>query len=109
MREDQVPSRARPPTLREIEAQLQAAILTGDEGILASLADGAHASRSTLFGVYRHAYTARLVDVLGNDYPHVKRYAGDEAFEGLARAFIAAHPSRSANVRWFGAGFPEFL
>jgi hypothetical protein len=109
MTQVQSPLLTRPPTLHEIEAQLQAAILNGDEAVLASLADGARASRVTLLGVYRHAYAARLLDVLAHDYPLLRRYIGDEAFERLARAFIAAHPSRSRNVRWFGAGFPEFL
>ncbi|MCC7253642.1 DNA-binding domain-containing protein [Hyphomicrobium sp.] len=103
------PSRTSPPTLREIEAQLQAAILTGDDTVLAALADGAHASRDTLLGVYRQAYTARLIEVLMSDYPLLRSYVGDVVFRELAHSFIAAHPSRSQNVRWFGTPFPEFL
>ena len=96
-------------TLREVQAQLQAAILGGDDAILASLVDGPHASRGILFGVYRHAYTARLIEVLMGDYPLLCTYVGDERFRHLAHSFIAAHPSRSQNVRWFGTEFPAFL
>lgn len=99
----------RTPTLREVQAQLQTAILNGDDGILAALRDGSRASRETLLGVYRHAYTARLIEVLMSDYPLLGRYVGDEFFRRLANAFIAAHPSRSQNVRWFGTAFPDFI
>lgn len=109
MKQASVLQQASTPSLSEIQAQLQAAILDGHEGILALLFDGAHASRTTLLGVYRHAYMARLTEVLMNDYPLLSSYVGDDFFRPLARSFIIAHPSRSQNVRWFGSAFPEFL
>ncbi|MFN3624290.1 MAG: putative DNA-binding domain-containing protein [Hyphomicrobium sp.] len=97
-----------PPTLRELQALMQAAILRGDDALLAQLTDGAHASRKTLLGVYRHAYMARLVEVLSNEYPVLRRYMGEEPFRALARAFLTAHPSRTQNARWVGRSLPEF-
>lgn len=97
------------PTLREIQESLQSAILCRDDAILDSLLDNSRTTRSTLFGVYRNAYTGRLVDVLRNDYPFLRKFVGDEYFSDLARAFIAAHPSRTQNARWFGREFPAFL
>jgi len=97
------------PSLHEVQALLQAAILNADDHVLAALTDGAHAPRHTLLGVYRHAYTARLIEVLTRDYPLLRGYMVDDQFDRLADAFISAHPSRSPNVRWFGAPFPEFL
>jgi hypothetical protein len=97
------------PTLREIQESLQSAILCSDDAILDSLLDNSRTTRSTLFGVYRNAYTGRLVDVLRNDYPLLRKFVGDEYFSDLARTFIAAHPSRTQNARWFGAEFPTFL
>lgn len=99
---------AAPPTLRELQALMQAAILRGDDALLAQLADGAHASRETLLGVYRHAYMARLVEVLSHEYPLMCRYMGEEPFRALARAFLTAHPSRTQNARWVGRSLPEF-
>ena len=97
------------PTLREIQESLQSAILCRDDAILDLLLDNSRTTRSTLFGVYRNAYTGRLVDVLRHDYPFLREYIGDDYFADLARAFIAAHPSRTQNARWFGGEFPEFL
>jgi hypothetical protein len=97
------------PTLREIQESLQSAILCRDDAILDLLLDNSRTTRSTLFGVYRNAYTGRLVDVLRNDYPFLRKFVGDEYFSDLARTFIAAHPSRTQNARWFGGEFPAFL
>lgn len=97
------------PTLHELQRSLQSAILNGDDAVLATLLDNSRTSRGTLFGVYRHAYEARLVEVLMNDFPFTRGYIGDDDFSALARSYISAHPSRTQNVRWFGAGFPEFL
>lgn len=102
--------RSRPsPTLRELQAQMQAAILDGDDKILSAISNGARASRETLFGVYRHGYVARLVEVIGNEFPMLRRYVGEADFQKFARTFIAACPSRSRNARWVGESFPEFL
>jgi hypothetical protein len=88
---------------------LQSAILSGDDAILATILDNSRTTRSTLFGVYRHAYAGRLVDVLRGDYPLLLAYIGDDRFDELARAYIAAHPSRTQNARWFGNQFADFL
>jgi hypothetical protein len=58
--------------------------------------------------VYRHAYFARLAECLADDYPAVARALGPTAFGGLCRAYVAAHPPRSASLNAFGAGFSEF-
>lgn len=103
-------SAAKPaPTLREIQDSLQSAILDGDDAILASLLDTSRTTRCTLLGVYRHAYTARLVEILMNEYPLLRGHVGDDRFSDLAHAYIAAHPSRTQNARWFGAALPAFL
>jgi hypothetical protein len=98
-----------PPTLSELQARMQAAILDGGNDILSDLSDGAHAPRDTLFGVYRHAYKARLVEVLANEYPLLRSWVGEDAFGKFARAFLTAHPSQTQNARWVGKSFPEFL
>ncbi len=95
--------------LAEIQTRLQAAILNNDESIIDALLDNSRTTRHTLFGVYRHAYVGRLVDILKDDYPFLSRHVGEEAFGTLARAYITAHPSRTQNARWFGAAFPAFV
>lgn len=97
------------PTLREIQDTLQSAILSGDDAILSTILDNSRTTRSTLFGVYRNAYASRLVGVLGNDYALLQAYVGLDRFDDLARAYVAAHPSRTQNARWFGNEFAHFL
>ena len=77
------------------------------------MAERAQGSRRADIGlmlnVYRHAYAARLLEVLASDYPKLKVLAGEAMFDRLGRAYIAAHPSRSFSARWFGAELPGFL
>ena len=35
--------------------------------------------------------------------------AGPADFDHMARAYIAAHPSRHPSVRWYGRGLADFL
>lgn len=98
-----------PATLAETQALFQKAVLDGDDTILAALCDNSRTTRTTLFGVYRNAYSARLAEILGNDYPYLAAYLGPDRFAELASAYIAAHPSTTPNARWFGANLPEFL
>ena len=95
-------------TLKELQDQFQAGILTGDDTVLDEVNDSAREPRRTLFGVYRHAYVARLAEILGDDYEFVHAYLGDAQFAKLVRAYIDAHPSDQRSARWFGRHFPRF-
>ena len=59
--------------------------------------------------VYVWAYRARLVEVLGNDFPGLRALATAETFDDLCRAYINAMPSAHYNVRWYGHGLADFL
>jgi hypothetical protein len=101
---------AKAPTLAALQASFQHAILTGDsEAILALIPDNSRTTRDILLNVYANAYQARLVQVVATDHPLLHAYAGDETFEAMARAYIAARPSHTPNARWFSAGFPDFV
>lgn len=58
--------------------------------------------------VYHHAYKARLVECLVDDYPALQHALGEEAFEDLARRYIVAHPSRSPNLNAYGRHMEAF-
>ena len=60
----------------------------------------------TLLDVYRDGYALRLIEVLTNDFPGVMAMCGPADFDHVARAYIAAHPSRHPSVRWFGRHSP---
>jgi Putative DNA-binding domain len=62
-----------------------------------------------LLDVYRDGYALRLIEVLTGDYPGLVAMAGPDDFDYMARAYIAAHPSRHRSVRWYGAQLADFL
>ena len=59
--------------------------------------------------VYVNAYRARLLEVLGNDFPGLRAWVGAEAFEQMGLASVEATPSSFANVRWYGSALAGFL
>lgn len=61
------------------------------------------------FEVYRQAYRARLRAALRDNYDTLPRVMGDEAFDALAHAYIAAQPSRHDSLRWFGHRLADFM
>jgi hypothetical protein len=96
-------------TLRELQDSFQRGILAGDDAILGEVNDSSKEQRKVLFGVYRHAYVARLADILYEDYEQLHAYLGDETFAKLLKAYIAAHPSDQRSARWFGRHLPAFV
>jgi hypothetical protein len=58
--------------------------------------------------IYHEAYLARLVECLADDYPLLRHTLGDDRFEALCHAYVAAHPSRSPNLIAFGRHMAEF-
>ena len=58
---------------------------------------------------YRHAYRARLVAALTDNFTVLARALGDEAFEALGLAYLAARPSQHPSIRWFGDGLAGFM
>ncbi|MDR7297155.1 hypothetical protein J2X16_002502 [Pelomonas aquatica] len=86
------------------QRRLAAAIRDGVEpdGLLAG-------DFTTGLAVYRHAYRARLAEALADNYTVLARALGDEAFDALAQAYIAARPSRHPSIRWFGGELASFM
>lgn len=58
---------------------------------------------------YRHAYRARLVAALADNFTVLARALGDEAFDALGRAYVDARPSRHPSIRWFGHELADFM
>jgi hypothetical protein len=70
---------------------------------------GPHADIDTLLGIYRSAYTIRLVKILQDDFDRLRKFAGDALFDRIAKEYLAAHPSIFFSVRWIGGGLADFL
>jgi hypothetical protein len=61
------------------------------------------------FSVYRNNIAVGLIRSLEARYPILRRIVGDDAFRGMARAFVSAHKPRSPVIIAYGRDFPEFL
>ncbi|MFG6457512.1 putative DNA-binding domain-containing protein [Roseateles sp. BYS96W] len=89
-----------------IEQQRRLAAAIRDDADASGLLAGEFA---TGLAVYRHAYRARLAEALADNYTVLARALGDDAFDALAQAYIAARPSRHPSIRWFGHALAEFM
>lgn len=69
----------------------------------------ARAGAARRLSVYADGYRARLAQVLQSDYPALAGLVGEAGFERLAGGFIAAHPSRYPNLRWYGGALSAWL
>lgn len=61
------------------------------------------------FDVYRHAYRARLVSALRDNFEVLVQALGDEAFDALAAAYVQAHPPTRPSIRWYGHALADFM
>ena len=83
--------------------------------LAAAIRDGGDASAllagdfATGLEVYRHAYRARLVAALTDNFTVLARALGDDAFDALGRAYLAAQPSQQPSIRWFGHALADFM
>jgi hypothetical protein len=73
------------------------------------LVGDARASAAERLGVYRHAYLARLVAALGDDFPTLRLALGAAAFDALARDYVRVYPSRHPSLRFAGDRLAAFL
>ena len=92
-----------------LQAEFQRAILQGDDTVLEDILDSPKETRAVLFDVYRNGYGSRLVEVMRNNFEALHIYLGDTAFDAMAQAYIAGHPSKTANLRWYSRGLQKFL
>jgi hypothetical protein len=59
--------------------------------------------------IYRYAYRERLIETLQDSYAHTASYLGDEAFRGLALAYIDEHRSAHYSLRFYGADLAPWV
>ena len=95
--------------LPTLQGEFQDFLLDRPNELSARVKRSSKASESALLNIYRNAYCARLVEVLGNDYPALKAMMGAEPFAAMGKAYVAAHPSRHASARWVGGKLAQFL
>jgi hypothetical protein len=59
--------------------------------------------------IYNHAYFARLLECLREEYSVLAAALGNEIFDSFAVAYLQAHPSRSYTLGRLGTRFPDYL
>lgn len=72
------------------------------------LRPGARTTPLEGLAVYHHAYRARLVECLVDDYPALQYAMGADAFAAHASSYITAHPSQSPNLNGYGKHMSAF-
>jgi hypothetical protein len=61
------------------------------------------------FNVYANAYQARLVECLREEFATLCKFLEQDVFDGLANAYLQAHPSQSYTLADLGRRFPQFM
>jgi hypothetical protein len=61
------------------------------------------------FDVYANAYQSRLVECLREEFATLCQFLEQDVFDGLAVAYLQAHPSQSYTLANLGAEFPQFM
>jgi Putative DNA-binding domain len=96
-------------TLRRLQEDFQGYLLTPDARMHPHVHGSAQVSAEERLAIYANAYRLRLLEALGTDYPGLHTVLGDDEFDAMGRAYIAAHPSAHFSLRWFGDRLSEFL
>jgi hypothetical protein len=95
--------------LAALQAQFQDYVLGVAPAVEAAVIGNVRGDPQTRLNIYAEAYRLRLLESLDTDYAALRSFVGAAQFERLGRAYIEAHPSDTASVRWFGRHLPEFL
>ena len=59
--------------------------------------------------LYHRQYWFRILDSLAEDFPVLRRMAGEETFWNLIEAYLLARPSKSHTLRHLGEAFAGFI
>jgi len=59
--------------------------------------------------LYHRQYWFRILDSLAEDFPVLRRMAGDEVFWELIEAYLLERPSHSFTLRHLGEAFADFI
>lgn len=99
------------PSLLELQRRMQSSVIAQGEtvDIETEIAAPCGIAAAQRIGVYVDAYRLRLLEILAEDYRALARWLGEDEFTRIGTAYIAAHPSDTRSVRWFGRHFGTFL
>jgi hypothetical protein len=76
---------------------------------LAEIEAGDDVAAREQVAVYRDMYALRMEREVAREFPATRALLGTIAFARVAKAFVAAHASRSFTLEGYAAALPEFL
>lgn len=95
--------------LGQVQDELQRFILRGDPGIEQQVIGTEEVPVGTRLAIYRGGYGARLTEALQTNFPVLSQLLGESDFEAMAAAYIRAHDSPYASIRYYGDALERFL
>lgn len=98
-----------PVGLLQIQNALQEHVLHGTGFVAAAVRPGPGLDIEGRLAIYRHAYRMRLLDAVREGHQHTASFLGKEKFDQRAFAYVESHLSRLPNLRWYAAGFSDWL
>jgi hypothetical protein len=96
-------------SLTELQKQMQAYILQGDDKILKAWAPKQRQTLQKALTIYADGYLARLVEHMERDYPQMDALLGDETFAEILFDYCEAYPSKAIGLQFFGRPLSTFL
>lgn len=105
-----------PRNLRARQEWLQAVLMNPhgwqdsvESSVNEVIRESIHQTSSQRLEVYSHAYFARLLEVMREEYPTLTQFLGEDTFNGIALEYLSCYPSRSYTLGQLGRDFPRFL
>jgi hypothetical protein len=95
-------------SLREIQGEFFAALLSGNTGPCTWLREDGIAAAERL-QIYRNNTQLGFVTTLRATYPVIERLGGSDWFHQISLRYKERFPSRSGDLQYIGAHFSEFL
>ena len=96
------------PSFRDLQGRVMSGLLGGAFDPC-DLIESTNVQPQDRLRIYRNNMLENFVSSLRSTFPVVARLGGQEYFSAAARRYHGAHPSRSGDLLYVGAGFQEFL
>jgi hypothetical protein len=95
--------------LESVENDFQSFLLTGRADIEGRVVGTARVPVATRLAIYGNAYRSRLAETLQNHYPALAARLGVQEFDALCSAYVDAHDSTFASIRFYGGDLAGFV
>lgn len=95
--------------LQNLQHTFQNCVLNSGDSSTSWISASGRATPEVQLSAYSYAYTARLKEVLSNDFPAILMAVGEEHFFQLADDYIDAYPSHFFSLRNFGMNMMRFV